>query len=648
MEKKQWSTLVTRVTDLTSWRPSHCPFSLGGSQLSEDNSVIFQRCLRSWLFLIEDLMLRLDLSAASREARRSNFVGALASGDLLENLSFLEDLYAYLIQVDVVDPSTFKQWMEDRSSGCCDYRRLLSPINPALYQFLNETDKGRKAHLLSSIAQFLRFPRKLVFRDIGLEDVALASYVETESELEAAEREFDSELVQELAKIVHEWFGDFHIENLRPMHGPGSVAEGSLTLSEKFRALGCDRKMQILLRNPSNPESFREYYPIPPSMEIDRCSRTIFVPKTVSKLRTISMEPASLQYIQQGVMYEMYQYIEKHPYLGIRIRLGDQTQNQVWALVGSKYHNYGTIDLSKASDTVSWDLVRRVFRSCPSLFKWLLGTRSSCTILPDGTRLQLRKFAPMGSALCFPTECIIFAAVAEYATRKAGDRPGGFDPFWSVYGDDIIVHSSVYEIAITALSSLGFQVNASKSYNSGSYRESCGKEYYEGFDITPLYYRTPFYRSRVSPGVYGSWCSSANNAYAHRLPCYRRYLIDQILRFSKRTGPYFQENPDLSPYLYSPQPTNFHVKSRWNKGYQRFEGRFLSVGSRPRDVGETDDTLAYFCRLVEMSKRGVSPRSHQDVPASPMALQGLVEFFTPTRLPIQPFKHHDLMLAVDW
>jgi hypothetical protein len=456
------------------------------------------------------------------------------------------------------------------------------------------------------------------------------------------------DLLNSLSDIIRDWCSGFHIENLRPMHGSGSVAEGSLTLAEKFGECKYDRRLQVLLSNPSFPNSYTEYFPVKPAAGLVRTSRTIFVPKTATKLRTISMEPATLQYIQQGVMYELYKFFRLHPYLGMRINLEDQTQNQVYAMEGSKYHTYGTLDLSHASDSVSWDLVRNVFKSVPRLYRWLQATRSNKTLLPDGRTITLRKFAPMGSALCFPVQCLLFAAVIEHASRRACAHSSGGSPLWSVYGDDLIVPSHIYGDVVRCLQLLGFTVNVEKSYNDGEYRESCGKEYYHGVDITPIYYRIPYNSKRVTPSVYGSWCSSANNAALHGLPVYRAYLVGLILDAKRKFGPYFTYSPEASPMLYSSQPTNFHVRKRWNSKLQRWEGKFCVVKCKQRASELDDESLRYFVKLVEMSKRGSNHAPHLDESVAPVSLHGCVEFFSSTVLPCADWYRVDKTLTSDW
>jgi len=69
-----------------------------------------------------------------------------------------------------------------------------------------------------------------------------------------------------------------------------------------------------------------------------------------------------------------------------------------------------------------------------------------------------------------------------------------------VYGDDIIVPVECAESVIDSLESFGIKVNRSKSFWNGKFRESCGKEYYEGQDVSIVKVRREFPASRVRVG----------------------------------------------------------------------------------------------------------------------------------------------------
>jgi hypothetical protein len=61
----------------------------------------------------------------------------------------------------------------------------------------------------------------------------------------------------------------------------------------------------------------------------------------------------------------------------------------------------------------------------------------------------------------------------------------------SVYGDDIIAPAGLVPRMIRVFSWYGFTINPKKSSWRGGFRESCGKHYYFGWDVTPFYVREP-------------------------------------------------------------------------------------------------------------------------------------------------------------
>jgi hypothetical protein len=61
-----------------------------------------------------------------------------------------------------------------------------------------------------------------------------------------------------------------------------------------------------------------------------------------------------------------------------------------------------------------------------------------------------------------------------------------------VYGDDIIVPTDKVNSVLAALELFGFKVNVHKSFWTGRFRESCGGDFYEGTDVTPVKLRRLF------------------------------------------------------------------------------------------------------------------------------------------------------------
>lgn len=223
------------------------------------------------------------------------------------------------------------------------------------------------------------------------------------------------------------------------------------------------------------------------------------------------------------------------------------------AQIGSIKRNYATIDLSAASDSVGYSLVKRVFRGT-WLYRYLICLRSPRTRLPNGEVLDLKKFAPMGSSLCFPVETIIFASICEKVAR---DHRIATD--YSVFGDDIIVPSEIVDDVIQHLAILGFRVNTSKSFFQQDcwFRESCGGEFAWGRDITPLRVSRK-YDSCVRSERFTALVDLCNASYLRGFRTLRQCFLSQLreMKIAYKFSPV-----DIIGDNY----TNYHLKHRMNK-----------------------------------------------------------------------------------
>ncbi|DAD52332.1 RNA-directed RNA polymerase [ssRNA phage SRR6960803_13] len=155
-----------------------------------------------------------------------------------------------------------------------------------------------------------------------------------------------------------------------------------------------------------------------------------------------------------------------------------QTVHRHKAFIGSLDGSLATIDLSSASDTISREIVRLVLPD--EWFSLLDATRSPKTLV-DKTWVRLEKFSSMGNGFTFELETLLFACIiANCCNLKVGDG-------LLVYGDDIIIPAHAYRDASAVLEACGFSVNRSKSFHTGLFRESCGGDYYAGFDVRPYF-----------------------------------------------------------------------------------------------------------------------------------------------------------------
>ena len=200
-----------------------------------------------------------------------------------------------------------------------------------------------------------------------------------------------------------------------------------------------------------------------------------FVPKNAKTDRTIVIEPMLNGMFQLGIGDYIARRLERE---GVDIT--DQTRNQALAREGSVSGALATLDLSSASDTIARELVYDLLPLDWAHF--LSRFRTAWIVRPDGSRCRQEKFSSMGNGFTFPLETLIF-----YALAKACCVDDPNSSCVSVYGDDIIVPVSRYQLLTKVLKAAGFIPNASKSFADGPFRESCGKDYYLGSDIRPFY-----------------------------------------------------------------------------------------------------------------------------------------------------------------
>lgn len=390
-----------------------------------------------------------------------------------------------------------------------------------------------------------------------LEDAALKQFLDIESTMMASLTAEARTLCEDLNQIMRGWLSKLNLERLPFQHGPGQVAEASIGRNpeKKFSALGSDDLIRYTYRGETFDGAF------------ERVSRLVFVPKTFRAYRTICAEPATLQFYQQGVMRRLYGYIENHKFLRRHLPLTDQSVNGEKALRGSASlpnlpwdrDSLCTIDLSAASDRLPWAVVKAVFKDTP-LLRHLWATRSRSVELPGGERLPLKKFAPMGSALCFPIQSLVYAAVLEHSTRS--DRTPGSQS-WSVFGDDLITHETAYERVCDNLALLGLRVNLNKSFRTDvPFKESCGVDAWGGDDITPIYLRS----LKKTPGNLVGLLD-----LAPRLALVDLAAGQALLNFVLNNLPrYVAASLEIGPDSFTPFPVPVQQgEQKWSMAYQR-------------------------------------------------------------------------------
>jgi hypothetical protein len=209
-----------------------------------------------------------------------------------------------------------------------------------------------------------------------------------------------------------------------------------------------------------------------------------FVPKNSKTFRPICIEPVLNSLLQKG-----YGSVIKRRLRKFGVDLFDQSRNQELARIGSLEGNLATIDLKSASDTLASSLVVNLL---PMDWVTALANCRTGEVDCEGVLLKLEKFSSMGNGYTFELESLIFfglvSGVVSYM-RQIGEIGEGFDVKIGVYGDDLIVPTNCYSLAVKVLAYCGFEVNSQKSFCYGPFRESCGADFFVGCDLRPFYLR---------------------------------------------------------------------------------------------------------------------------------------------------------------
>lgn len=218
--------------------------------------------------------------------------------------------------------------------------------------------------------------------------------------------------------------------------------------------------------------------------------RWVSVPKNALTDRGITIPNGVSVYLQLGLGALMRRKLAL-----AGVDLNDQSVNQRRAHLGSLTGEVATLDVKDASNSVTtglvWNLIGRVSHDLLDSRWYALmdALRVPGCTLPDDSDHEYELFSAMGNGFTFELESLIFYGLAFGVCEYLGVPT---DPV-SVYGDDIVAPVGAVPLLTRVLAYAGFELNAAKSFSEdgrngcGIFRESCGKHYLDGTDVTPFY-----------------------------------------------------------------------------------------------------------------------------------------------------------------
>jgi hypothetical protein len=215
--------------------------------------------------------------------------------------------------------------------------------------------------------------------------------------------------------------------------------------------------------------------------------------------RTICSEPSLDMFFQLGAGNLIRDFLKER--FGCDLRT-QPFYNRGLARRGSIDGSFGTIDASNASDSLSMAMLSKFFPRCSAFLSTLRSSKSYV----QGDLVDLHMISTMGNGFTFPLMTLVLLTVVNavyilhgFASTRSGkikkivlpceDGQTLSHPF-GVFGDDVIVTRECYDDTIILMEHLGFVVNVDKSYNDGSFRESCGGDFINGLDVRGVYIKS--------------------------------------------------------------------------------------------------------------------------------------------------------------
>jgi hypothetical protein len=313
-------------------------------------------------------------------------------------------------------------------------------------------------------------------------------------------------------------------------------------------------------------------------------SQVSFAPKNVDTARLICTEPSLNMWYQLGLKT----LIENRMSELWNVRSDVQPDlNRLMARIGSRDGSYGTLDLASASDSVSVELVKQLVPEWA--FRLIQDIRSPMTHIRDyGLAVELGCVSTMGNGFTFPLMTCILSCAVRAVYRVLGlpirgnsrteqyryNVPGN----WAVFGDDILVSREAYDHVVAFLQLLGFQVNITKSFNEGPFRESCGHDYFRGTNIRGVYFQKLRTRQDLTIAV------NRLNDWSARTGVPLRNAVKTLLALLKGRENYV-------PYA-DPDDAGIRVPSLIFSGKRRFQKAFYqSMVARPSRVRIADGVV---------------------------------------------------------
>lgn len=317
----------------------------------------------------------------------------------------------------------------------------------------------------------------------------------------------------------------------------------------------------------------------PPFYVVD-CLEAVLVPKTWKSLRMI-MPNTTLGTLYSGGLGRVLE--DRLRKAGYDIKHLQEVHGQL-ARIGSVTGSLVTADQSLASDNITASLVDRIFP-----WRWASALRFGRIqrIALKGDIIESPTFSTMGIGFTFPLQTLLFLvlllAIRDHLSLDEATVV-------SVFGDDLIYAKEMHDLVVTTFPKLGLVLNLDKTFSEGLFRESCGQDYFRGYDVRPAFLaeaagqsagkrRAEAYLYKTLNTILRRWSPLEVNSVIH--------FISEEIRRVRKDDPLVVPNdyPDTSGVKYDPLlMQDLGLARRWKKdehGTYRFKYLAFEPDTRP-------------------------------------------------------------------
>lgn len=593
-------------TNFALWRRRNPTVNRGNCACSLDDSENYHKVLKHWLLLCADFELN-----AGTVSRWANYC---ASTDILLLAKVLKDYTSYMLRVN--EHTTVDDFMHFQNVTKAQYpdintKLIVGPIKRLIIEYIVD----HSIEKFKLIYSFLAYITRLSLKELPPDSQDITDYLDTEERVKNTI--WSNWLEETLTDLMTKWFGNIDMSNLIYHHGPGTVAEksGWIDAVSKYRYIQLTRsQLWAVYQYDDEPNIPQWVLNKPPGEDVP--AKLTSVPKNILKRRWICKESTTTMFLQQAVKDRWADFINQNADLSHFMPIRDPERNASLAQTGSITGGYATIDMSDASDTVPNRLIQRIFAGTPLTFGLKFFRSRSVRIPTVGVR-RLLKHAPMGSALCWLAMLSLIAGLCFLAVQRCGDVPKRGD--FAVYGDDVVIRTKYVPELRKLLDETGFKLNVNKTFLDGPFRESCGGEYLNGIEVTPVRIPRKFtaeplawkkksfswYDYKFSADKIEAHCALINQLGDKNFRITRRALISELFEeMPPEWRPLF--SLDGSSGIKHNTADNFHLKHGKNHTrYQCPTRRINRLTIVPTDRSNDEDVM-YWEWHVRNNKRAAS------------------------------------------